>query len=133
MRVTTDDVELPPHLPRTTVLVGGLAEQLGLDPAAAGYACVIDCGDRRSWDLAFAFVQNIDGVGAWPPVYESHVEMDGAWALFEAWIRLQLGDIDLALVSDALKPRVVAAEIDREPRTWERPSDHAPVLVTLAD
>ena len=46
----------------------------------------------------FAFVQNIDGVGAWPPVYESHVEMDGAWALFEAWIRLQLGDIDVALV-----------------------------------
>jgi len=48
--------------------------------------------------LPFAFVQNIDGVGAWPPVYESHVEMDGAWALFEAWLRLQLGDIDVALV-----------------------------------
>ena len=46
----------------------------------------------------FAFVMNIDGVGAWPPVYESHVEMDGAWALFEAWLRLQLGDIDVALV-----------------------------------
>jgi exodeoxyribonuclease-3 len=41
--------------------------------------------------------------------------------------------IDLALVSDALKPRVIAAQIDREPRGWERPSDHAPVLVTLAD
>ena len=48
--------------------------------------------------LPFAFVQNIDGVGAWPPVYESHVEMDGAWALFEGWLRLQLGDIDIALV-----------------------------------
>ena len=48
--------------------------------------------------LPFAFVANIDGVGAWPPVYESHVEMDGAWALFEAWLRLQLGDIDVALV-----------------------------------
>jgi acetyl-CoA acetyltransferase len=46
----------------------------------------------------FAFVMNIDGVGAWPPVYESHVEMDGAWALFEAWLRLQVGDIDVALV-----------------------------------
>jgi acetyl-CoA acetyltransferase len=46
----------------------------------------------------FAFVSNIDGVGAWPPVYESHVEMDGAWALFEAWLRLQLGDIGIALV-----------------------------------
>jgi acetyl-CoA acetyltransferase len=48
--------------------------------------------------MPFAFVMNIDGVGAWPPVYESHVEMDGAWALFEAWLRLQLGDIDIALV-----------------------------------
>jgi len=48
--------------------------------------------------LPFAFVQNIEGVGAWPPVYESHVEMDGAWALFEAWLRLQIGDIDVALV-----------------------------------
>jgi acetyl-CoA acetyltransferase len=46
----------------------------------------------------FAFVMNIDGVGAWPPVYESHVEMDAAWALFEAWLRLQLGDIDVAIV-----------------------------------
>jgi acetyl-CoA acetyltransferase len=48
--------------------------------------------------MPFAFVMNIDGVGAWPPVYESHVEMDAAWALFEAWLRLQLGDIDVAIV-----------------------------------
>ena len=27
---------------------------------------------------------------------DSHVEMDGAWALYEAWLRLQLGDIDIA-------------------------------------
>jgi acetyl-CoA acetyltransferase len=48
--------------------------------------------------LPFAFVSNIDGVGAWPPVYESHVEMDGAWALNEAWHRLMLGDIETAFV-----------------------------------
>ena len=29
---------------------------------------------------------------------ESHVEMDGAFALYEAWVRLQEGDIDAALV-----------------------------------
>jgi acetyl-CoA acetyltransferase len=40
----------------------------------------------------------VDGYGAWPPIYESHVEMDGAWALFEAFVRLQCGDIDSALV-----------------------------------
>ena len=40
--------------------------------------------------------------------------------------------IDLLLVSDALKDAVVAAGIDVEPRTWERPSDHTPAWVELA-
>jgi exodeoxyribonuclease III len=40
--------------------------------------------------------------------------------------------IDLVLVSEALRARVSAVGIDREPRTWERPSDHAPVWVELA-
>ena len=53
--------------------------------------------------MPFAFVMNVDGFGAWPPVYESHVEMDGAWALFEAWVRLQVGDIDVALVAGSGK------------------------------
>lgn len=53
--------------------------------------------------MPFAFVMNIDAVGAWPPVYENHVEMDGAWALFEAWVRLQLGDISSVLVSGSGK------------------------------
>lgn len=46
----------------------------------------------------FAFVLGLDAVGAWPPIEESHVEMDGAWALYEAWVRLQEGDVDSALV-----------------------------------
>ncbi len=46
----------------------------------------------------FSFVTALDAVGAWPPIRESHVEMDGAWALYEAWVRLQLGDVDSALV-----------------------------------
>jgi acetyl-CoA acetyltransferase len=47
---------------------------------------------------AFTFVQMLEAAGAWPPISESHVEMDGAWALYEAWVRLQHGDIDIALV-----------------------------------
>ncbi len=46
----------------------------------------------------FAFVNALDAVGAWPPIRESHVEMDGAWALYEAWVKLQCGDVDSALV-----------------------------------
>ena len=46
---------------------------------------------------AFAFVGAVDALGAWPPISESHVEMDGAWALYEAWIKLQTGMCDSAL------------------------------------
>ncbi len=49
-------------------------------------------------------------------------------------LRRNLGlRIDLTLVSEALRHRVKAAGIDREPRTWERPSDHTPAWVDLAD
>jgi acetyl-CoA acetyltransferase len=47
---------------------------------------------------AFSFVGALDGVGPWPPIQESHVEMDGAWALYEAWVKLQLGEIDAAFI-----------------------------------
>jgi acetyl-CoA acetyltransferase len=46
----------------------------------------------------FSFVTALDAVGVWPPRAESHVEMDGAWALYEAWVLLQEGEIDAALV-----------------------------------
>jgi acetyl-CoA acetyltransferase len=46
----------------------------------------------------FAFVSGIDAVGPWPPINESHVEMDGAWALYEAWVKIQTGHADSALV-----------------------------------
>src|SRR5471032_16371 len=46
----------------------------------------------------FAFVSGLDAVGAWPPIRESHVEMDAAWALYEAWIAIQTGEVDSALV-----------------------------------
>jgi len=54
------------------------------------------------------------------------------WDYRAAAFRRNLGlRIDLTLVSDALRARAVAAGIDREPRTWERPSDHAPAWVQL--
>lgn len=47
---------------------------------------------------AFAFVNAVDALGAVPPKPESHVEMDAAWALYEAWLKLQAGHIDSALI-----------------------------------
>ena len=40
--------------------------------------------------------------------------------------------IDRILVSDTLKPTVTSCVIDKAPRKNERPSDHTPVVVTLA-
>lgn len=39
--------------------------------------------------------------------------------------------IDHILVSEALRARVQACAVDRAPRKWEKPSDHAPVTVEL--
>ena len=54
------------------------------------------------------------------------------WDYRMGGLRRNLGlRIDLTLVSDALRGHAVASGIDREPRTWERPSDHAPAWVRL--
>ncbi len=47
---------------------------------------------------SFSFVSAVDAIGALPPVMESHVEMDAAWALYEAWVKIQTGLVDTALV-----------------------------------
>jgi exodeoxyribonuclease-3 len=39
--------------------------------------------------------------------------------------------IDHILVTEPLKPRVVGCSIDRVPRKWKQPSDHAPVTVEI--
>jgi len=75
--------------------------QVGMDRHDIDFTIAGSC-DYLS-GMPFAFVSNLDGVGAWPPIYENHVEMDAAWALFEAWVRLQHGDIQTVLVSGSGK------------------------------
>ena len=56
------------------------------------------------------------------------------WDYRQAAFRRNLGlRIDLILASDALRARCRASVIDRTPRTWERPSDHAPAILELTD
>jgi acetyl-CoA acetyltransferase len=70
--------------------------ELGIDQSQIDFTC------SGSTDYlagaAFSFVMTLDGVGASPPISESHVEMDGAWALYEAWVKIQTGVADTALV-----------------------------------
>jgi acetyl-CoA acetyltransferase len=71
-------------------------ERSGIDRKEIGFTCSGSCDYLAG--APFAFVQGLDAVGAWPPIKESHVEMDGAWALYEAWVRMQHDDIDSALI-----------------------------------
>jgi len=55
------------------------------------------------------------------------------WDYRQGAFRRNLGlRIDLILVSEALRTSCRSASIDRVTRTWERPSDHAPVTLELA-
>jgi len=85
-----DEVEL------VAPVIQGALKQAGLSRDELGFICSGSCDYLVG--RPFTFVAAVDGIGAWPPKAESHVEMDGAWALKEAYLRLQHGDIDTALV-----------------------------------
>ncbi len=70
--------------------------KVGLDMDGIGFTCAGSCDYLVG--RPFSFVAAVDGLKCWPPIRESHVEMDGAWALYECWVRLLHGDIDTALV-----------------------------------
>ena len=82
-------------------LVNAVLAETGLERREIDFTIAGSC-DYLS-GMPFAFISNVDAFGAWPPVYESHVEMDGAWALFEGFVRMQLGDIDTCLVAGSGK------------------------------
>jgi acetyl-CoA acetyltransferase len=108
--VTTSGVEM---------LVPIFAEVLqatGLTKADIGFWCS-GSSDYLA-GRAFSFVQAVDAIGAVPPAMESHVEMDAAWALYEAWVKILTGEAEIALAygfgksSGAQLRRVLALQLD---------------------
>ncbi len=72
-------------------------EQVGLDNAQdVDFVCSGSCDYLQG--AAFAFVAGVDALGAVPPIRESHVEMDAAWALYESILKIRMGHADSALV-----------------------------------
>src|SRR5262249_39447246 len=67
---------------------------------------------------AFSFVTAVDAIGAFPPVADSHVEMDAAWALYEAYVKILTGEAGTALVygfgksSAGSLRRILALQLD---------------------
>jgi len=91
-------------------------DQTGLTRADIGFWCS-GSSDYLA-GRAFSFVSAVDAIGAFPPVMESHVEMDGAWALYEAWVKVLTGEADVALAYGFGKSsagdlrRVLALQLD---------------------
>jgi acetyl-CoA acetyltransferase len=91
-QVVVDDNEIEMVAP----LIEQVRASTGLGPDGIDFTC------SGSSDFlagaAFSFVSTLDATRPVPPIVESHVEMDGAWALYEAWVKLQLGEARTALV-----------------------------------
>lgn len=92
-------------------------DQAGLDSVQdVGFTCSGSCDYLQG--AAFAFVSGLDALGAVPPIKESHVEMDGAWALYEAWLKIQTGEVSSALLYGFSKssqgdlPSVLSLQLD---------------------
>ncbi|TCP45372.1 acetyl-CoA acetyltransferase [Tamaricihabitans halophyticus] len=73
-----------------------LLDGTGLSVADIGFWCS-GSSDYLA-GRAFSFIAAVDAIGAFPPINESHVEADAAWALYEAWVKIRTGEVDTALV-----------------------------------
>ncbi|HYO02515.1 MAG TPA: lipid-transfer protein, partial [Mycobacterium sp.] len=115
-----------PHVRRTEGTTNGvemlmplfaeLYADLGIEQTDIGFWCS-GSSDYLA-GRAFSFLSAIDSIGAVPPINESHVEMDAAWALYEAYIKILTGSVDTALVygfgksSAGVLRRVLALQTD---------------------
>ncbi|OBJ68748.1 thiolase domain-containing protein [Mycobacterium sp. 1274756.6] len=115
-----------PHVRRTDGTTNGveqllpcfaeLYDDLGITKADIDFWCS-GSSDYLA-GRAFSFISAIDSIGAVPPINESHVEMDAAWALYEAYIKILTGQVDTALVygfgksSAGVLRRVLALQTD---------------------
>jgi acetyl-CoA acetyltransferase len=97
-------------------IIGELYEQTGWTKRDIGFWCS-GSSDYLA-GRSFSFVSAVDAIGTLPPVNESHVEMDAAWALYEAWVKIQTGEVDTALVygfgksSAGQLRRILALQLD---------------------
>jgi acetyl-CoA acetyltransferase len=108
--VTTSGVEM------LVPIFAEVFQATGLTKADIGFWCS-GSSDYLA-GRAFSFVQAVDAIGAVPPTMESHVEMDAAWALYEAWVKVLTGEAEIALAygfgksSGAQLRRVLALQLD---------------------
>jgi acetyl-CoA acetyltransferase len=66
----------------------------------------------------FGFVAALDVMGSWPPRQDLHLEMDASFAAYYAWLKIQTGEVDTAIVcghgktSEGEPERVLNLQLD---------------------
>ena len=77
-------------------VVRAALESAGLERKDVDYQCAgsSDYVDGR----AFSFSQVLEVMGSWPPVQDSHVEMDAIWAAHLVWVKMQAEESEVAIV-----------------------------------
>ncbi len=97
------------------------------DPEAWGEAILCSPPERR----ALKAITDL-GLADSFRLFESAGAHYSWWDYRQGAFRRNIGlRIDLILIGEALKAHAIGAAIDREPRRWERPSDHTPVTLEL--
>ena len=82
---------------------------------------------------AFVRLQNLNLTDAFR-MFDQAEKLFSWWDYRRMGFRLNRGmRIDHILLSPPLAARCTACVIDKVPRKWEQPSDHAPVIATLSD
>ena len=106
-----NEVELVMPVIREALLAVGMNNSQDVD-----FTCSGSCDYQQG--AAFAFVMGVDALGAVPPIKESHVEMDAAWALYESILKIRMGEAESALVygfgksSPGELPTVLSQQLD---------------------
>ena len=98
-------------------VIGDALSQVGMRNAQdVDFTCSGSCDYQQG--AAFAFVFGVDALAAVPPIKESHVEMDAAWALYESILKIRMGHADSALIygfgksSPGELPAVLSQQLD---------------------
>jgi len=77
-------------------VVHELFANLGISQTDIDFTCSGSCDYLQG--AAFAFVEGLSAIQTYPPIKESHVEMDAAWAMYESMLKIQMGDAQTALI-----------------------------------
>jgi acetyl-CoA acetyltransferase len=88
----------------------------GLSRSDIGVVCT--ASSELGSGIVGSVMDVFDVLPCWPPVTHSHLEGEGAFALYEAWVRLLAGEADAALVCAYSRPlardlaQVLALQLD---------------------